>query len=123
MASSPKGLDKPDLGINTDVTTMLPVLRCPTRNNIIAEHELVRPLPVFRRKRAESYSLPSSQDIEKKQMQKMKFILNALDQGWTIKKKDSNYIFTKKHENKREVFRDNYLENFLISNFAADTEK
>ena len=58
--------------------------------------------------------------ISKKQIKKMIFIQNALDQGWTIKKSDDSYIFTKKHENRREIFQENYLETFLISNFSKD---
>jgi hypothetical protein len=50
----------------------------------------------------------------------MIFIQNALDQGWTIKKSDESYIFIKKHENRREIFQENYLETFLISNFSKD---
>ena len=44
---------------------------------------------------------------------KMKFIMNALEQGWKVSKKDNVYIFTKKHEQKREVFEEKYLENFV----------
>jgi hypothetical protein len=58
--------------------------------------------------------------IEKNMMRKMLFILNALDQGWCIKKSNDSYIFTKKHENRREIFQENYLEDFLISNFSTD---
>ena len=43
--------------------------------------------------------------------------MNALDKGWSVKKLDGSYIFTKKHEGKREVFRENYLEKFVQSNF------
>ena len=107
MSSSPKGADVNNTNKFENLDALL-------------EPEMVRPIPTFRRKRAESFS--SSQEFEKKQIQKMKFIWNALDQGWTIKKKDNNFIFTKKHENKMEVFRDNYLENFLISNFTKEAE-
>ena len=41
------------------------------------------------------------------------FIMNCLDDGWKVSKKENNYIFTKKHENRREVFQDNYLDTFL----------
>jgi hypothetical protein len=58
-----------------------------------------------------------STQLSKKQIKIMIFIQNALDQGWTIKKSDDSYIFTKKHENRREIFQENYLETFLISNF------
>ena len=46
-------------------------------------------------------------------IQKMIFIYNALEEGWQIKKNDQQYIFTKRHENKREVYLDSYLEEFL----------
>ena len=69
-----------------------------------------------------SLEIPTDQSIQitKKQFQKMVFIQNALDQGWTINKSDDSYIFTKKHENRREIFQENYLETFLISNFSKD---
>ena len=46
-------------------------------------------------------------------LQKMKFILNALNKGWTIKKEKNEFIFTKPHEGKKEVFSDNYLLTFM----------
>jgi hypothetical protein len=55
-------------------------------------------------------------NIERPKYQKMIFIINALENGWTIKKLNDSYIFTKKHENKREVFQENYLENFIRLN-------
>jgi hypothetical protein len=58
--------------------------------------------------------------IEKNAMHKMIFIMNALDQGWSIKKSNDSYIFTKKHENRREIFQDHYLEDFLLSNFSTN---
>ena len=54
--------------------------------------------------------------LSKPQFQKMVFIMNALDQGWTIKKKEESYIFTKKHENRKEIFQENYLDEFIKSN-------
>ena len=51
-----------------------------------------------------------------KQIQKMVFIMNALEKGWSIKKQQDKYIFTKKHENKREIFEENYLERFIVNN-------
>jgi hypothetical protein len=58
--------------------------------------------------------------IEKNTMHKMLFVMNALQQGWSVKKSQESYIFTKKHENRREIFQENYLEDFLISNFSTD---
>jgi len=57
--------------------------------------------------------------IDKKQLQKMVFIMNSLENGWTIKKRDDSYIFIKKHENKKEIFKENYLETFLIENSTS----
>jgi hypothetical protein len=54
--------------------------------------------------------------LSKPQFQKMVFIMNALNQGWSIKKKDESYIFTKKHENRKEIFQENYLDEFIKSN-------
>ena len=51
------------------------------------------------------------------QIKKMIFVMNALEKGWSVKKRDQEYIFTKKHENRREVFLENYLETFVHSNF------
>jgi hypothetical protein len=46
----------------------------------------------------------------------MTFIMNALEDGWSVKKINHSYVFSKKHENKREVFLDSYLEKFIEYN-------
>lgn len=48
--------------------------------------------------------------------QKMAFIYNALEDGWIVKKKNQNYVFKKKHENRQEIFLDSYLERFVRTN-------
>ena len=48
-----------------------------------------------------------------KTLHKMRFIINALEKGWTVKKRDDTYIFKKKHEGKREIFKDSYLDRFI----------
>jgi len=58
--------------------------------------------------------------IEKPLFQKMVFITNAIDQGWTVKKSNDTYIFSKKNENKQEILQENYLEQFLLSNYSGD---
>ena len=52
---------------------------------------------------------------------KMKFIFNALRDGWEIRKEEDSYIFTKKHEGKEEVYSNNYLRAFVLKN--SETEK
>ena len=49
-------------------------------------------------------------------LQKMKFIYNAIDDGWSVKKEENKYIFTKKHEGKKEVYLETYLRKFIESN-------
>ena len=55
-------------------------------------------------------------NIDNSTLQKMIFIYNALEDGWSVKKYQNNYIFTKNHENKREVYLDTYLEDFIKKN-------
>ena len=50
-------------------------------------------------------------------IKKMLFIYNALEDGWSIKKKDSTYVFSKKHEGKKEVLEESYLLKFMKHNF------
>lgn len=54
--------------------------------------------------------------INKKNFKKMIFILNAIDNGWTVKKQGEFYSFKKKHDNKQEIFSDNYIEKFISAN-------
>ena len=49
-------------------------------------------------------------------LQKMIFLYNALDKGWSIKKKKNAYVFTKNHEGKKEVMLDDYLKRFMLEN-------
>lgn len=55
--------------------------------------------------------------------QKMNLIYNALDEGWSIKKKDNSYIFTKKHENKKEIIEDSYLLKFMKTNLDMNKNR
>ena len=56
-------------------------------------------------------------EIDQIKFKKMVFLYNALDNGWSIKKKQNSYIFTKNHEGKKEVFEDSYLHTFMKNNF------
>ena len=49
-------------------------------------------------------------------LQKMLFLYNALQDGWCVKKSKESYIFTKKHENKQQVFEESYLLDFMKTN-------
>ena len=55
-------------------------------------------------------------EISPKILKKMLFILNALENGWTINKKKELYIFKKNHEGKKEIYNENYLSTFIEEN-------
>jgi len=60
-------------------------------------------------------------EISYKIFQRMVFITNAIEQGWSVKKSQDSYIFYKKHENKKEIFQADYLEKFIESNLTLPT--
>ena len=55
-------------------------------------------------------------ELNQKTYCKMMFIQNALNEGWSVKKKENTYIFTMKHKGKCEVFKEEYLEEFITKN-------
>jgi hypothetical protein len=68
-------------------------------------------------------NLDSLKDLENENIkvdvikfQKMLLIFNSIEQGWSVKKKDGSYVFTKPHENKKEVLEDAYLLKFMKTN-------
>ena len=48
--------------------------------------------------------------------QKMVFVFNALDDGWSVKKQNNSFIFKKNHEGKKEIFDESYLSIFMKDN-------
>ena len=58
-----------------------------------------------------------SKKMNLKLFEKMAFVYNALDDGWSVKKRNGNYIFSKPHENKKEIFQDDYISTFMKDNF------
>jgi hypothetical protein len=68
-------------------------------------------------------NLDSLKDLEKDNIkvdgikfQKMLLLFNSIDNGWSVKKKGESYIFTKPHENKKEVLEDSYITKFMKTN-------
>jgi hypothetical protein len=59
--------------------------------------------------------------ISQLQLHKLNFIHNALQDGWSVEQKKNKYIFTKPHDNKKEVFLDDYLEQFIYKNITNIT--
>lgn len=52
-------------------------------------------------------------------LEKMKFLYNALESGWSIVKKDDKYIFNKKHEGEKEIYLESYLQQFILENMSG----
>ena len=48
--------------------------------------------------------------------QKMLLLYNTIEQGWSVKKRNESYVFTKNHENIKEVLQDSYLLKFMKTN-------
>lgn len=55
-------------------------------------------------------------NLTKKNLKKMIFIFNCLENGWNIKKRKDLFIFSKKHGGKKEILDDKYLSTFLEEN-------
>ena len=54
--------------------------------------------------------------IDVVQFQKMILLYNALEDGWTLTKKDDCYIFKKPHFDQIEILENNYLLKFMKTN-------
>ena len=68
-------------------------------------------------------NLESLKDLENENVkvdiikfQKMLLLFNSIEQGWSIKKRNDSYVFTKNHEGKKEVLEDSYLKKFMKTN-------
>ena len=68
-------------------------------------------------------NLDSLKDLENENVkvdaikfQKMLLLFNTIEQGWSVKKRDGSYVFSKPHENKKEVLEDSYLLKFMKTN-------
>jgi hypothetical protein len=57
-------------------------------------------------------------NISREKLVKMMFLSNAIENGWEIRKKNNSYIFRKKHDNKKEIFDNEYLTTFIKENMV-----
>jgi hypothetical protein len=51
--------------------------------------------------------------LDNTKFQKMVLLFNSLEDGWSVKKRGDSYVFTKKHEGKKEVLEESYLMQFM----------
>ena len=68
-------------------------------------------------------TIPTSTEIDCLKLHKMAFIFNAVQSGWDVKMRDGAYIFSKKHEGKKEIYLDKYLRSFIESNMDINLLK
>ena len=52
-------------------------------------------------------------NITNKDFSKILFIYNAIEDGWNVKKKGNNYIFSKHSSKEKRIYDEKYLENFV----------
>ena len=57
--------------------------------------------------------IPPSNEINK-----LLFIHNALEKGWSVRKKGKCYIFSRKHNNELKYFKPSYIYEFIQSNIS-----
>lgn len=57
---------------------------------------------------------------EQKKSMVSTFILNALEDGWKVQKKNENYIFSKRKGKNKEVYTERFLHDFLKKNFEKE---
>jgi hypothetical protein len=68
-------------------------------------------------------NLESLKDLENENVkidvikfQKMMLLFNSIEQGWSVKKINESYVFTKNHEGKKEIIEESYLMKFMKTN-------
>ncbi len=54
--------------------------------------------------------------IDAIKFQKMLLLYNSIEEGWSVKKKNESYVFSKPHEGKKEVLEESYLHKFMKTN-------
>ena len=50
-------------------------------------------------------------------------MFNAVQSGWKVSMKDDTYVFTKKHEGKKEIYLDTYVKSFIEKNMDINKIK
>ena len=50
---------------------------------------------------------------------KLIFIYNAIEKGWSVRKKGKYYIFSRKHNNEIKYFKPSYIYEFVESNISS----
>tara|TARA_Y100000385_G_scaffold276182_1_gene321625 strand:+ start:1286 stop:1492 length:207 start_codon:yes stop_codon:yes gene_type:complete len=56
-------------------------------------------------------------NINSKEFSKIIFIYNALEDGWSIKKSNNKYIFSKHKTKEKQIISENFLNIFITKYF------
>ena len=67
--------------------------------------------------------LPESMAMDRRRFRRMLFLSSAVEDGWSVRKREDTYIFSKKHEGRREVFMDAYLDEFVRTHSGMAGER
>ena len=59
-------------------------------------------------------------DYTPKELSKMFFIMNAIEDGWSVKKRKGLYIFSKHNGKEKQVYEEKYLETFVKKYFKLN---
>ena len=59
----------------------------------------------------------NSVDVSNKDLSKILFIFNAIEDGWDVKKKNNSYIFSKHKSKEKQVFTEDFLNKFIYKYF------
>ncbi len=55
-----------------------------------------------------------------KEWSKIIFICNAIEDGWSVKKKNDVYVFSKHKGKEKQVYEEKYLEKFIQKYFKLN---
>lgn len=55
-----------------------------------------------------------------KEWSKIIFIINAIEDGWSVKKKNDMYVFSKHKGKEKQVYEEKYLEKFVQKYFNVN---
>ena len=55
-----------------------------------------------------------------KELSKLIFISNAIDDGWTVKKRDELYIFSRHKGKEKQIYEEKYLDKFIKKYFKMN---
>jgi len=55
-----------------------------------------------------------------KDLSRILFISNAIEDGWSVKKKNDLYIFSKHNGKEKQIYEEKYLEKFIKKYFKMN---